>query len=126
LYIHAITAENCSLPVLLKFLGMSFYAAANDYGDHGSSSPVAAHEHDIPLSDDFDLVEKTFSMLFQNVKDCQFAKLNSNTTENNTSNNRPNYNDSDKKLNLLHLNIYSLQKYIEDLRHFLFCMPTNL
>jgi len=49
-------------------------------------------------------------MLFQNVKKCQFAKLNTITSENNTSNNRPK-----KQLNLLHLNICSLQKYIEDL-----------
>jgi len=75
---------------------MSFCAAANDYGDHGFSSQVAAPEHDIPLSEDFDLGVKIFSMLFQNVKQCQFAKLNSITTENNTSNNRLNYSNNNE------------------------------
>jgi len=41
---------------------------------------------------------KILLMLVQNVKECQFAKLNSITTGNNTSNNRPNYNDRDKHL----------------------------
>ena len=58
----------------------------------------------------FDLGQQIFSLLLQNVSQCQNINVNSMSINL----------DIDTHLTLLHLNTRSLQKHIDDLRDFLY------
>ena len=81
-----------------------------------SSRPVTAPDCDNfstnPLSK-FDLSQKTFSLLFQNINPCKFIDVNSI------------FNNCNDSLILLHLNMRSLQKNFDYLYRFLSTFPTK-
>ena len=101
--------------VVVFFFSMSFCASDAEITSV-SSRPVTAPDCDIfstnPLSK-FNLSEKTFSLLFQNINPCKFVNVNSIPN---------NCNDS---LILLHLKMRSLQKKFDNLYHFLSTFPTK-
>ena len=117
----------CSCPLLfivcIDFVVVFFFFSMSSCASDAEitsvfSRPVTAPDCDNfstkPLSKcKFDLSEKTFSLLFQNINRCKFVAVNSIPN---------NCNDS---LILLHLNMRSLQKNFDNLYHFLSTFPTK-
>ena len=77
---------------------------ANRVSDQWNSNQAAALKFD----SNFDLSDKTFSAIFQNISPCKYTDVKSNCL-----------NDNNNALILLHLNIRSLQKNFDDLCEFI-------
>ena len=86
---------------------MSFSVSADLVGDHLAQSQAASSTdlHDTS----FNLSEKTFSTIFQNIQKCEYADVKA-----------AHLNSQMNNLTLFHLNIRSLQKNFNDL-HELLC-----
>ena len=88
------------IPVVFCFFMSSFNLLAHPGSDQWNLNRATASQFDT----DFDLSDKTFSAIFQNIKPCKYITANSIFS-----------NDINDSLLLLHLNIRSLQKNLDDL-----------
>ena len=93
------------IPVVFFFMS-SFNLLAHPGSDQWNLNRVAAATSQFDTN--FDLSDKTFSAIFQNIKPCKYITANSNCS-----------NDINDSLLLLHLNIRSLQKNLDDLCEFI-------
>ena len=82
---------------------------ANPVRDQWNSNQAAA----LKLDSNFDLSDKAFSAIFQNISPCKYTDVKSNCLK-----------DNNNALILLHLNIRSLQKNFDDLREFITGLTT--